>query len=320
MHVLGIDIAKQTFEVTLLHPDETAHHATFANTAEGFIALRTWLTDHDVQTLHACMEATNVYWEALAETLYTWGSTVSVVNPVQIKGFAIAQLQRNKTDKLDGHTIAQFCASQRPAAWQPMSAAQQQLRALVRHREDLIQTKLQQQNRLRDTRDAVIRASLEAVLATVLAQLDAMERAIATHLKSHEELRTNATLLQTITGIGLITAATLLAELAAITQYASAKALAADVGVTPMQHESGSSVRRRSRMSKLGKADLRAALWWPAITAMQRCPAIQAFANRLASRGKPNKVVLGAVMRKLLHIVYGVLKHQTPYDPRKVSG
>jgi transposase len=88
----------------------------------------------------------------------------------------------------------------------------------------------------------------------------------------------------------------------------------------PSHYESGTSVRRRPRMSKLGKAGIRAALYWPAITAMTRCPAVKAFAEQLAARGKAKKVIIGAVMRKLVHICYGVLKHQTPYDPAKAFG
>jgi transposase len=266
------------------------------------------------------MEATNIYYEALATFLSAAGHIVSVVNPARIKGYAQATMQRNKTDKLDSAVIAFFCRTHRPKAWQPLSDEQRRLRALVRHREDLLQTQLQQQNRLRDTTDPMVRASLEAVAEVVAKQLEAVERAIKEHLAAHEELRTNLQLLTSIVGIGMITAAKLLAEFGDIEQYESAKAAAADVGVTPSQFESGTSVRRRPRMSKMGKVGLRAALYWPAITAMRRCPGCKAYAERLAARGKAKKVVIGAVMRKLVHIIYGVLKHRTSYDPSKVFG
>ena len=103
-------------------------------------------------------------------------------------------------------------------------------------------------------------------------------------------------------------------------QYESAKAAAADAGLTPSEYASGTSVRRKARLSKLGKAGIRAALYWPAITAMRRCAACKVYGERLAARGKPKKVVIGAMMRKLVHIIYGVLKHRTPYDPSKVLG
>jgi transposase len=229
-------------------------------------------------------------------------------------------MQRNKTDKLDSAVIAAFCATHQPSAWEPMNDVQQRLRALVRHREDLLQTQGQQQNRLRDTSDPLVRASLEGLLASIAEQLKLVERAIKEHLAAHEELRSNLKLLTTIVGIATITAAKLLAEYGELEQYETAKAAAADAGLTPSHFQSGTSVRRRSKLSKMGKAEVRAALYWPAITAMNYCPAFKAFAERLAARGKAKKVIIGAVMRKLVHVAYGVLKHRTPYDPAKVFG
>lgn len=123
-----------------------------------------------------------------------------------------------------------------------------------------------------------------------------------------------------LVGIGALTAYKLLGEFSAIDGYESAKALASDAGVTPSHYESGTSVRRRPKLSKVGKAGVRAALYWPAIVAMRRCEGFKAFAARLAARGKAKGVIIGAVMRKLLHVVYGVLKHKTPFDPAKVLG
>ena len=320
MDILGIDLAKLTFDATVQTTAGAQHYQAFPNTPEGFAQLAAWLVQHGVTQAHACMEATNIYWEALATWLHAHRHTVSVVNPARIKGYAQATMQRNKTDKLDSAIIASFCATHHPTAWRPLTAEQRRLRALVRHRDDLLQTRLQQQNRLRDTTEALVRQSLQVVLEAVETQIAAVDQQISAHLAAHTELRTNLALLTAIVGIGAVTAAKLLAEFAAIEQYESAKAAAADTGVTPSHYESGTSVRRRPRMSKMGNANLRAALYWPAITAMRHCPAFKAFAERLAAKGKPKKVIIGAVMRKLVHIIYGVLKHQTPYDPAKVLG
>src|SRR4051794_11659905 len=108
-----------------------------------------------------------LHYEALAAWLHAHGHIVSVVNPARIKGYAQATMQRNKTDKLDRAVIAFFCRTHRPKAWQPLSDEHRRLRALVRHRDDLLQTQLQQTNRLRDTTDSVVRASLEAVAEVV---------------------------------------------------------------------------------------------------------------------------------------------------------
>lgn len=320
MDVLGIDIAKASFDATLLAPHGQPHHHVFANTPTGFAELAAWLEQHSVVQLHACMEATNIYWEALASFLHARGCSVSVVNPARIKGFAQATMQRNKTDKLDSAIIAAFCAKHQPSAWEPMTAEQQRLRALMRHREDLLQTKLQQHNRLRDTTDSLVRHSLEQVLKVIASQLDEVEQLIKDQVAADAAMKANLALLTTIVGIGALTASKLLAEYGALGEYDSAKAAAADAGLSPAQYQSGTSVRRRTRLSKQGKAGVRAALYMPAMSAMRHCPGFRAFADGLAARGKPKKVILGAVMRKLVHVAYGVLKHQTPYDPSKVCG
>lgn len=319
MAVLGIDIAKLTFDATLRF-NTTLSHQSFPNTPAGFAALDDWLVQHSVTQLHACMEATNVYWEALATWLYVHDHTVSVVNPARIKGFAQATMQRNKTNKLDSAIIAAFCETHHPTAWEPLTEAHQHLRALTRHRDDLLHTRLQQQNRLRDATNSFVRASLQALLETLTAQVKEVERQIAEHQAAHATLQAQVTLLSSVIGIGVLTATKVLAECGDLRTYASAKAVVANVGVNASQYESGTSVRRKPRMSKIGNATVRAALYLPALTAMRCCAACKGFVERLRKRGKPMKVIIGAVMRKLLHAMYGVLKHQTPYDPAKAFG
>ena len=320
MDVLGIDVSKLSFDATLLTATGTSHYQAFPNTPEGFAQLQLWLAEHQITSLHACMEATNIYWEALASWLVAHNAIVSVVNPARIKGYAQASMQRNKTDKLDSAVIADFCLKQRPSAWEPASEQQRHLRALVRHRDDLLQTQLQQQNRMRDSTDKLVRASLQSLLKAIGSELEAIERQIKELVATQASMSANLVLLTSVVGIGMVTAAKLLAEFGDLEQYQTAKAAAADAGLTPSHYQSGTTVRRRPKMSKIGKAGIRAALYWPAITAMRHCPAVKRFAERLAARGKPKKVVIGAVMRKLVHICYGVLKHQTPYDPAKAFG
>ena len=122
-------------------------------------------------------------------------------------------------------------------------------------------------------------------------------------------------MLLSIKGFGPVTVIKLLAEFYDLANYRSARAAAADAGVTPAQHLSGSSVRRPARMSKIGKASVRGALYWPAITAITHNPCVKALAQRLQARGKSKQVIRGAAMRKLMHLAYGVLKHQSPFDP-----
>jgi transposase len=320
MHTLGIDIAKASFDATLLTPSGAQLHRVFANVPAGFSELAAWLDEQPLTQLHACMEATNVYWEALAAFLHARGTTVSVVNPSRIKGFAQATMQRNKTDKLDSSIIAAFCLKHQPNPWEPMSEQQKELRALMRHREDLLQTKLQQQNRLRDATTVWVRQSLEHLLDAINDQLVELEQQIKQQVASDATMKANQALLLTITGVGMVVSSSLLAEFGDLGEYASAKAAAADAGLNPARYESGTSVRRRTRLSKQGKAGVRAVLYLPAMRAMRCCPGFKAFADGLRARGKAPKAVICAVMRKMVHVAYGVLKHQTPYDPLKVCG
>jgi transposase len=319
MAILGIDISKTTFDATVLTTEGRRHHRQFPNTEAGIASLQTWLTTFKVQTLHACMEATNTYWESLADALAQAGYQVSVVNPARTKGFAMSQMQRNKTDKVDSGIIADFCDRLHPRVWIPPRPEQRQLRDLVRHLDVLKKTRTQQLNRLSTCHNPVILASFQTLVDTLNAQMSVIEAQIEELFTTYPTLQHQRTWLISIQGIGKPTAAKILGEMYDLDQYANAPAAAADAGSTPAQHESGTSVRRRARMSKVGKASIRGALYWPAITAMQHNPVIRDLKERLERKGKPFKVILGAAIRKLLHLCYGVIKHQTTFDPEYVN-
>ena len=311
--ILGIDIAKAKFDVALLIEGKIKKTRVFENTPIGFQALSAWLTKQDITTLAACMEATGSYGEALATYLFDQGFAVSVVNPAQIKSFSGARLMRAKTDKADAKLIAQFYLNMRPAAWVPPPHHVRELQALVQRLSALMQIESQEHNRL-ETAAAVIQPSIATVLNTVKAEIKAVERMIRDHIDQHPDLRDQSKLLESIPGIGEATIARLLAFIGDVTRFSHAKALAAFVGLNPTVHQSGSSVRGKPHLSKKGNATLRKALYMPAIVARRYNPVIQAFAERLKKAGKPNMVIIGAVMRKLLHIIYGVLKSGMPFD------
>lgn len=313
--ILGIDLAKESFESQVIKADGQRSTGHFANDRAGYEQLQAWLVKQGISQVHACMEATNIYWEELAQYLVEQGHQVSVVNPAQIKGFAQSQLQRNKTDKQDSQVIADFCAQSKPALWQPPTPAQRQLRAWVRHRDALVKTRTQQLNRLDSCADEVVKASLQSLIATLEQQIATMERQIAALIAQTAQLQQAYDLLLSIKGLGSTTVIKLLAEFYDLAAYSSARAAAADAALTPAHHESGTSVRKRPHLSKIGKTSVRAALYWPAITAIRFNPIVKEMADRLRERGKANKVIIGAAMRKLMHLAYGVLKHQTSFDP-----
>jgi transposase len=161
----------------------------------------------------------------------------------------------------------------------------------------------------------IVRQSVEELLNHLNEQIKRTEKLIGDHINNHPRLKRQSELLDSIPGIAETTAAALLSEITDITQYRSARQVAAYAGLVPRERQSGSSVRGRARLSKIGNARLRRALYFPAITALRCSPFFQAWAEGLQKRGKSKMSVIGAVMRKLVHLAYGVLKTGQPFDP-----
>jgi len=310
---LGIDVAKQSFVCSLCTGSKPAHR-TFRNQLEGLKELDKWLEKHKVSEVHACMEATNRYWEDLAWHLQGQGHRVSVVNPGRIHDYARSKLVRNKTDKLDADLIADFCATQQPPLWTPPPAEVRELQALVRHLEALKEIHTQESNRLAaGAPSAIVRKSLEDHLTYLDQAIAKVEQMIRDHIDHHPGLKRDRDLLNSIPGIGDTTAAKLLSE--NIQAFTSTREIVAYAGLNPQLRESGSSVHGRPKLSKVGRAGLRRSLYFPAISAMRHNPLVMRFCARLEQKGKPKMVQIGAAMRKLLCIALGVLKSQVPFDP-----
>ena len=312
---LGIDISKRKFDACLVREAGKFRHKVFPNTAAGFAQLSAWLSKHRVEHVHACLEATGTYGEALATHLHDCGHTVSIVNPAAIKAYAQSHLSRAKTDKADATLIAQFCHERRPPAWQPLPAEVRDLQALVRRLGSLLEMRQMEANRLEVAATPAVTESLAGHLSYLDEEIARTEKMIRSHIDSHPDLRGQRDLLLSIPGIGETTAAKLLSEIMDVTLYASARQLAAFAGLAPRLHESGSSVKRKARLSKTGAPRLRKALYFPAIAAIKYNPYIKELSERLRARGKCPMQVIGAAMRKLIHLAYGVLKSGRPFDP-----
>jgi transposase len=312
---LGIDVAKAKLDCALRMNDGRIRHKVVPNTAAGFDELHTWLDKHGVSTLHVCMEATGIYWEAVAEHLaQSSGFTVSVVNPAQIKAFGASHLVRTKTDKVDARLIAEFCCERRPAPWQAPTPAEQALRALVLRLDALQAMRLQESNRLEAARESV-KAGLIKHLDWLEEEIERLIKQIRDHIDADPTLRDKHKLLDSIPGLGERTIAVLLAYYASLDRFANARQAAAFAGLDPRQHESGSSVKGKPRLSKIGHAFLRKALYMPAMVTLYKTDWGKAFRARLAAAGKPPKLIIGAMMRKLVHVAFGVLRSATPFDP-----
>lgn len=313
--ILGIDVAKKKLDVALMFDDKVLVKK-FDNAAKGFKLLDGWLRSLHLEEVHACLEATGVYSEALAEFLYERGHRVSVANPLRIKGFAKSDLKRNKTDEADAHTIAAFCLAKSPEDWHPLAPEIKQLQALTRRIESLERMLVAETNRLESSPDSV-RSSLKRMIDNLKKEIEKVQRLIKDHIDNHPDLKQQSELLQTIPGIGEKTARILLGEIE-FRQFDSARALAAHAGVTPGKFKSGTSLDW-TRLSKLGNGRIRKALFFPAITAVKYNAIIKQFARRLSQNGKSPMQIICAAMHKLLHIAFGVIKNKRPFDPNPLS-
>lgn len=314
---LGIDISKASFDVALLK-DKRPKTAHFANTDEGFAALCDWLTHQGVQTVHACLEATNIYGHGLASYLYDQGHQVSIVNPARIKGYAQSRLSRTKNDRADAGLIARFCRDLTPNLWQPLPEEVAKLQAFSRRIEALGGMLTQEKNRLALCSDDEFKADIESHIEFLQRQMQSLKKRLSEHIEADEGLSHQQDLLVSIVGIGQTTAATVLAEIGSIGLFSSARQLAAFAGLTPREFTSGSSVRGKTRLCKLGNPRLRKALYFPALSAIRHCPSMRAFRERLMQSGKNKMQVVGAVMHKLIRVIYGVLKSGLPFDCDKL--
>lgn len=313
---LGIDVSKATLDVALIKDEKKPRHKVFANTSAGHAQLVCWLQDNRTPHVHACMEATGTYSEALATALADAGHSVSLVNPAPIKAFGQSQMSRGKTDKIDAQLIARFCLMHRPPLWTPPAAEVRQLQALVRRLEALQQMHTMEGNRLEAAAPGgPVHKSLEQHLAFLGKEIEQTKQQIKDHIDQNPPLKERRDLLVSIPGVAEATAAALLAELGEVSLFARAGQVAAFAGLCPRLRQSGSSVRGRCCLCKVGSSRLRKALYFPAIAALRFNPLIKALGERLKERGKAKMAVVGAAMRKLLVLAYGVLKSGKPFDP-----
>ena len=312
--VLGIDVSKDSLDVVLVK-GERSDHKVFSNSGVGHKRLHNWLIAQQAGQVHACLEATGQYGEGVTEHLYHCGHQVSVVNPARIKRYGESKLHRNKTDKADAALIAEFCQKEKPVLWTPLPPPVKYLRALVRRLEDLQSAYQQERNRLcSGERNSWVLDDLQAHLDYLKKRIGVARQTIQQHIEQNPDLKSQQELLISIPGIGKLTAARLLAEIGDISAFEGAPQLAAYAGLNPTGSRSGSSVYKKTHISKQGRAFLRKLLYMPAIVARKYNPVIRQFCGRLSEHRLPEMAIVAAAMRKLLHIVFGVLKNQLPFD------
>jgi len=315
---IGIDVSKDELAVCVMDADKRTFNATFTNDKKGFRTLLNYLKKREAKGSAACLEATGMYGEDLAAYLHKHHYRVSVVNPVRIKRYAQSQLRRNKTDKLDAEIIADFCRTQDPPLWTPPDPAWFELRALVRHLDDLITMQVQEKQRLKASRSIAVRAQLQDHIAYLDEQIEQLMKQINDQIDQDPDLRHKRDLLNSIPGISDKTSSRLLAEVRDITAFATVEQLVAYAGLNPRIRQSG-KYSGQIKISKLGNAALRAALYMPARSAKRNNPLVKTLVERMTREGHCPNAITVAVMRKLLHFVYGVLKTGLPFDPNYLT-
>lgn len=320
---VGIDIAAASATlVELPRAGSPSHPRTISQSPASHLALLEHFqaTGLPLARILVVMEATGTYWIALASTLAQAGLAVSVVNPAQAHDFAKALLKRSKTDASDAEMLALFAAKLEPPTWTPPPAVYHELLQRLEQRESLLGLRQQLRNQLHAlvVQPIVIesvRARLESLIATLSEQIKAVEAELRAAIELDEQWAVTAARLQTITGIGLLTAGWLLVRTLNFRVSRSGAQAAGYAGLVPRARQSGSSVYRRPALDHSGDGRLRRALYMATLSAAQHNPLIEQFYKRLRARGKPVKVARVAAARKLLEIAWAVATKEQEFDP-----
>jgi transposase len=322
MFVIGIDVSKSKLDCTLLLDvaELKRRSKSVANSQMGAADLLAWCASKQAvepHQLHAIVEGTGVYHEQIAIALSDAGVTVSIVNPAQVKDFGRSLGIRSKNDGIDSWVLARYGSLLKPNAWTPPAQEARILQALLSRREAIAQDLQRERNRLEkaDATDtpSLIRQSIIDSIAFQGQQLIKLQKNIDSHINQHPNLKADRDLLVSIPAVGPQVGNHLLAIIHSH-HFQSAEQLAAYLGLVPVERQSGSSVLGRPRLSKAGPAKMRAMLYMAAIVAIRYNPQLQAFYQRLLAKGKPKMSALCAVMRKLVHLCFGVLKTRVPYQ------
>lgn len=323
----GVDLAKATFEAALWGHDDfrTMRVRSFPRSASGTRALLAWLRDHASPGagIGLVMEATATFAEDVATWLLDLDPAlhVAIVNPIQTSAFLRSLGLRNKTDSLDAKALAQYGAERRPPAWERPTPDMAVLKDLTRVRMDLVHARTSMIVRLKDHARTSKQAAkaMAAVIQALDTQVKALEAEIRKHLCAHEALAKQANRMDSVVGVGLLTAVTVLSELGDLRRFARSRQLTAFAGMSPRRRESGTSVRGKPRLCKQGSTRVRAALYLAACAAVRFNPDMHSIYERLLAQGKARRVALGAVMRKLLVLMRAVVKADHDWIPAAPS-
>lgn len=326
MAFIGIDVSKDKLDTLWLRQSAPQKVKTriFRNHRPHFKDLVEWLlkqTEDAPESIHVVLEATSIYHENLAHALHDAGFLVYVVNPARVKDFARSEGSLHKTDKKDSLVLALYGQEKhtRLIPWQPEAKEIRELRSLMARLEALEKDLQREQNRqekaLATESNRRVMASIDDMISALKAEIHKLKSDIDNHINGHPALKQDRELLQSIPGVAEVCSVQLLSVIRS-RDFISAKECAAFVGLVPVHAESGSTLRKQTRISKAGRSSVRQKLYMAAVAACQYNPDIQALKRRLQAKGKAGMAIVVAAMRKLVHIAFGVLKHQQGYVPQ----
>ena len=314
-NVIGIDVSKAKLDICALL-DRKIRKKTVENSASGFKSLRNWISKNNIDNPHFCMESTGCYSEGVAEFFHELGFKVSVVNPLQIKAFRNTKLIRQKTDSVDAQVIAEFCLQNNPAPWNPRSPEKKELHNINVRISELKAEVNRALNALENKNlSELILKSVHDEIKFLKNQIDLLENEVRNIINSNKHLKAQFDRVTEIKGVGEKLALTIIADMPDVSNFQKSGQFAAFAGVSPAHFQSGSSVRGKSHISRLGSKSIRKVLYMSALVVKNHNPYFQKFVQKLRKKGKSPKVIIVAIMRKLLCILFGMLKNSSNLDP-----
>ena len=316
---MGLDVSKLTIDVCVLLADGRKLAIKIANSIAGFDQLLKWLDAFDLASIRAYLEPTGTYSRAIAFFLLDAGITVCLVNSYAVLNHGRSKKFRSKNDRIDAYLLADYGLKHNPPAWTPPTQTRRYLREMQHRLACIDEAIRQEENRLEaGTECDFVRQDIEESLGRLLVRKKQFERELKKLAQTDDRLFANYKILKSIIGLGDSSVIRLLA-MVHFEQFESGRQVACFSGLSPREHESGASVHRKASISKVGSAELRGSLYFPAMVAMQHNPQMREFAERLRAKNKASKVIICAVMRKLLVLAHTLIRKQQMYDPEHRS-
>lgn len=312
--IVGIDIAKLSFDVCYLGQSGQLHHIQFSNDEKGFRSLK----DQIDSSYHLVLEATGPYYYGLACYFVEQGYPVSVINPLVAKRFCQMRFQRNKTDKADANSLREYGQMQDLQIWQPISINDMQIKQLYGNLKRLIGNRTSLNNQLKAYQATgyltdKVAHMMQDEYEQVEGRIQVLEQELQLLIEqSYPDLYAN---ICTIPGIGPKSALLLLMACRGFQDFVNAKQVIAYLGTSPRTYQSGTSVKGRAKICKLGMAKVRAVLYMAARSAKRYNNTCKQLYERLISKGKPHRVAMIAVVNKLIKQVFAIAKNGTEYNP-----